>query len=164
VDIEPYGFPDGFYLKSVRAGETEVLETGLDLTHGLPGPVTLVFGTDAGQVDGIVLNAKQQPAQVGTVVLIPKDEKQRQRRQLYKTATTDQYGRYTIKNVDPGEYKIYAWEDVEYGAYMDPDFVKPVEDRGQSVSVRPSGKESAQLKLIPAEDSQAQPASTSANR
>jgi hypothetical protein len=54
---------------------------------------------------------------------------------FYKVVTSDQYGHFVIKNVDPGEYKAYAWEDVELGAYMDPDFLKPVENRGQAVSI-----------------------------
>ncbi len=159
-DIQTYGLPDGLYLKSVRAGENEAIETGIDLTQGSPGAITLVLGSDAGQVEGVVVNGKQQPAQVGTVVLIPSDEKLRKRQELYKTSSTDQYGHYTIKNVAPGEYKLYAWEDVEFGAYMDPDFVKPVEDRGASVSMRSNGKESVQLKLIPADSSSTQSAST----
>jgi hypothetical protein len=69
--------------------------------------------------------------------------------------TTDQYGRFTIKSVDPGEYKVFAWEDVETGAYMDPEFVKPVEGQGESVTIRESSRESLQLKLIPVETAQA---------
>ena len=69
----------------------------------------------------------------------------------YKTTTSDQNGRFSLKNLDPGEYKLFAWEDVEYGEYMDPDFLKPVEDRGQDVSVHEGSRESVQLNLIPAE-------------
>jgi hypothetical protein len=69
----------------------------------------------------------------------------------YKTMTTDQYGRFTVKSIDPGEYKLFAWEDVEFGAYMDPEFVKPVESLGESVTIREKSRESLQLKLIPAE-------------
>jgi hypothetical protein len=56
-----------------------------------------------------------------------------------------------LKNLDPGEYKVFAWEDVEAGAYMDPEFVKPVESQGESVTIRENSKERLQLKLIPAE-------------
>jgi hypothetical protein len=74
--------------------------------------------------------------------------------QYYKNATTDQYGRFTLKNLDPGEYKIFAWEDVEYGAYMDQEFVKPIESNGEQVSIRERSQEAVQLKLIPAEAAQ----------
>jgi hypothetical protein len=73
----------------------------------------------------------------------------------YKNVTTDQYGLFTVKNLDPGEYKVFAWEDVEAGAYMDPEFVKPMEGHGESVTIRESSRERLQLKLIPAETAQA---------
>jgi hypothetical protein len=86
-----------------------------------------------------------------TVVLIPKSEKRRSNVQFYKTATSDQKGLFTIKSVDPGDYKAYAWEDVETQAWMDPEFVKPVESKGTTITVDPSGQHQLQLKAIPAE-------------
>jgi hypothetical protein len=52
--------------------------------------------------------------------------------------------------VVPGEYRVYAWEDVEYGAWMDPDFMKPLESRGEAVSVSEGGRQAIQVNLIPA--------------
>jgi len=73
----------------------------------------------------------------------------------YKTATTDQCGKFTVKNLDPGEYKVFAWEDMEFGAYMDPELVKPVESLGEAMTIRENSKAQVQLKLIPAETAQA---------
>jgi hypothetical protein len=69
----------------------------------------------------------------------------------YKTSDTDQNGHFIIKGVAPGEYKIYAWEDIEDGAFEDPDFMKPHESDGQTVSVKEHAHETVQLKVIPAE-------------
>ena len=54
--------------------------------------------------------------------------------QYYKTAVTDETGHFAVKNVDPGAYKVFAWQQVETGAYMDPDFIQPVENLGASVT------------------------------
>jgi hypothetical protein len=62
------------------------------------------------------------------------------------------------ENIEPGEYKAYAWEDVEMGAYMDPDFLKPVENRGQSVSIHENSHEQLQLDLIPGDAGDQKPA------
>src|SRR5581483_7775878 len=150
-DVAVTGLPDGYYVKSVRLGNEEVLETGLDLTRAAGAAVTVRLSPGAGQVEGSVMNAQQQPAPGVTVVLIPNDAKRRERMQNYKNVTTDQYGRFTLKNIDPGEYKVFAWEDIEYGAYMDPDFVKPVESRGEPVTIRENSRERVQLSMIPAE-------------
>jgi hypothetical protein len=150
-NVSIYGIPDGFYVKSIRAGDDDVLANGLDLNRGAAGRIDIVLSPNAGVVEGAVQNEKQQPAAGATVVMIPQGKERLDQMSYYKTVTTDQYGRFTLKSIDPGEYKVFAWEDVESGAYMDPDFVKPVENQGSSVTIRESSRESLQLKLIPAE-------------
>ena len=56
----------------------------------------------------------------------------------------------------PGEYKVYAWEDMESTAWRDPEFMKPPEGRGTSVTVGESGKAGVQVNLIPAESEKRQ--------
>ncbi len=155
VSPEPYsllvmGLPDGYWIKSVRMGEQEVKQTGIDLTRGPGAPLTVTLAPGAGQIDGVVLNEKQQPTSGASVVLVP-EPKLRELSDLYKTVTTDQTGHFTVKNIDPGEYKLFAWEDLEYGAYLDPDFLRPVEAHGQSISIAEGGRENVQISLIPAE-------------
>ena len=150
-NITVYGLPDGFYVKSIRKGDDDVLASGLDVSKGPTGAIDIVLSPKAGQVEGSVQNDKQQPATGATVVLIPQEKERADQMAYYKTVTSDQYGRFAIKSVDPGEYKVYAWEDLEAGAYMDPDFMKPFDGRGESVTIRESSKESLQLNLISAE-------------
>jgi len=83
-----------------------------------------------------------------TVVLIPQERERKDQPQYYKTTTTDTAGSFTFKNLDPGQYKVYAWREVESGAYMDPEFVGPVESRGQALTIHEGSQENLQLKLI----------------
>jgi hypothetical protein len=53
-----------------------------------------------------------------------------------------------MKSVPPGEYKIYAWDEIEDGAYMDPDFLKPFETKGESISVKEGSQLTEQFTLI----------------
>jgi hypothetical protein len=41
----------------------------------------------------------------------------------------------TGKPLSPGAYTILAWDDIEPGAYQNPEFLKEVEDRGVKASV-----------------------------
>ncbi|MGA2738946.1 MAG: carboxypeptidase regulatory-like domain-containing protein [Bryobacteraceae bacterium] len=150
-DVRVMNIPDGYYVKSIRGGGQEVRDSGLDMTNGAPGMLTVTIAPGAGQIEGVVQNDKQSPAAGALVALIPVDARRREMRDAYYTATTDQYGKFTLKNIDPGDYKLYAWDDVEPGAYMDTDFVKPFESQGVTMSIHENGRESAQLKLIPAE-------------
>ena len=155
VALEAYslqvtGSPDGYWVKSILMGDQEVKDTGIDLAHSPAAPLTVTLAPNAAQIDGVVLNERQQPAAGAMVVLVP-EQKLREQSGAYKTASSDQNGRFTFKNLDPGDYTLFAWEDVEYGAYMDPNFLKPVEDRGQPVSLQEGGRESVQLNMIPAD-------------
>ena len=147
VDVR--GLPDGYYVRAIRSGDDDVLTNGLDLSKGAVGTIHIVLSPNAGQLEGSVQNDKQQPAAGATIALLPQEKERQELTSYYRSATTDQYGRFTVKNIDPGEYKVFAWEDVESGAYFDPDFVKPVENLGETITIRESSHEQRQLKLIP---------------
>ena len=84
-------------------------------------------------------------------MLVPQEKERLQQQQYYKTVTTDQNGSYTLKSLSPGEYKAFAWEDLEPAAYMDPDFMKPLESKGEAVTIRESDHKSLSLTMIPAD-------------
>jgi hypothetical protein len=141
--------PENFYVKSIRMGDADGLENGLDLTRGAPGALEIVISANGGKVEGRVLDANQQPANEATVVLVP-DAPKRERTQLFKARHTDAQGHFAIPGIAPGDYKLFAWEQVDEAAYEDPDFLKPFENQGETVAIRESGHETRQLKLIPA--------------
>jgi hypothetical protein len=139
--------PAGLYLKS--GGATDVLETGLTVSRGhSPPPVELVLSTGAGRIDGTVKSG-DQPSPGAWVVLVP-DGKQRSQTNYYQPALADQLGRFAMRNVVPGDYTLFAWEQIERGSYLDPDFLGQYEDRGHAVHVEESGHVSVQLDVIPA--------------
>jgi carboxypeptidase family protein len=145
------GLPDGFYVKSVRVGQNETLPGPFEVTVA-PETVSVMLSPKAGQVTGAVQNPKTQQAAPGAVVvLIPQEKDRREQITYFKQTTTDQFGNFSLKNLPPGEYKVFAWEDVEPGAYSDPEFLKPLEGNGKNVTVQESGRQSVQLKLIPAD-------------
>ena len=142
-------------MKSLRIGHDEFRESGIDATRAAAGPLTITVSARAGQIEGVVLDAKRQPTAGAFVVLIPAI-KLRDRLDAYREVASDQYGRYLLKTIEPGEYTLFAWEDLEPGEYMDAEFLKAVDRRGLAISIREGSRESAELKLIPA----AAPAST----
>jgi alpha-tubulin suppressor-like RCC1 family protein len=120
---------------------------------GLSNVVAIAAGGDhslALKADGSVVDVSGNPASGATVVLVP-DAAHRQRADLFKRTVTDTAGHFTLTGVSPGEYRLFAWEDVETGAYQDPEFLQPFESKGESITIREGGHESRQLKLIPTE-------------
>jgi protocatechuate 3,4-dioxygenase beta subunit len=146
------GLPEGFYVKSARSANLDVLAGGLEVSGGSAAPLDVVLSPNAGQVTGTVLDPNtQKAAPMMMVVLVPQEKERREREAFYQTATSDLTGQFTFKSVVPGDYRAYAFEEAEYGAWMDPDFMKPLEGRGEVVSVSEGGRQAIQVNLIAAD-------------
>lgn len=142
--------PSSFYVKSLRLGSEDVLDSPLDLTGGAGGALSIVLGTDAGEVSGAVTREDGTPILNAMVVLIPESAKRRELQQYYRGATTDPAGRYKVAGVPPGRYKLFAWERIPNGAWMDPDVLKPVESKGAAIEIQEGGRDTVDLRALPA--------------
>jgi hypothetical protein len=72
----------------------------------------------------------------------------------FKEGTTDQYGHFTIRGVAPGKYKAFAFATAPgFDDFTDPEFMRPLESKDESVSVEENGKQTLQLKLMSDSDS-----------
>jgi protocatechuate 3,4-dioxygenase beta subunit len=145
--VQTEGGPSNSYIKSVHLGRTDV-SNGLTLSGPVSESLELILGTTSGEIDGTVLDSDRHPVSGAQVVLIPNRE--RGRSDLYRKAITDQNGRFTIRTIVPGEYKVFAWEDLEPYAYNDADFLRKYEELGTPVAVSESAKSTIQTRIIPA--------------
>jgi hypothetical protein len=160
-DLNIMGLPAGFYVKSVRADQADVLISGLDVSSGAASKLDVVISPNAAAVTGVVQNPKTgNPSPGAMIVLIPQEKERREQQSYYKITTSDQNGSFTLKDLTPGDYKAYAWEDLEAGAYMDPDVMKPLEQKGEALSLHESDQKTLQLTLIPADSPAAAPRGT----
>jgi hypothetical protein len=133
-------------IRSVTADGRDIAAEGLTIEG--PGKVSLDFvaAPDGGWVEGVVLDTEDKPIAGAKVVLIP-EAKFRSRKDRYFEAETDQYGHFEIENVVPGEYKAYAWDDVEPGIWRDSNFVASIESKGEPITLKASGRESTKLHI-----------------
>ena len=143
--VEAGGLPDGYYLKSVKLAGREMPDATLDLSYG-GGPVEVVLAPAAGDLTGTVQNSRGEAATSVQVTAVPASGSLR--RDMNKLVTTDAMGNFTFHGLPPGEYKIFAWEDVETNAWMDRDYRQPFENQGASAKVDASTTPTVQLKLI----------------
>ena len=122
------------YSKGAGLGDVDVLG-GLQLEFQPQEKLEIVLGTKPGSIEGVALSQKRDALANVTVVAVP-EMGYRRRTGLYKRVSTDPNGRFQIQGLRPGEYKVFAWEEVERDAWLDPDFIRAYEDRGISVYVR----------------------------
>jgi hypothetical protein len=140
--------PPDFYLKDARFDRTDVLNAPLQFAGIASTPLDIVLSPKPARIEGVVVNDKRQPVPGIRTILIP--DQNRERIGLYKFAETDESGRFTIRGITPGEYKVFAWEALEELAYFDPDLIRRFEAYGTSVRVSESDHLSTEVKLIPA--------------
>ena len=141
----------GLYVKSIRFGDQDLSTGQIDLSRQSAGPLNIVFGTDGGQLQGSVQSSNSDPVQGALVVLFPQGDFENRRDRLKQTRT-DQNGAFQIKDVAPGEYKTFAWEEFDQNAIQNLEFRKAFDGRAASLTMGPNGKETVQLKLISSDD------------
>jgi protocatechuate 3,4-dioxygenase beta subunit len=147
--INFFPVPAGFYLRSSDASDT--FEVGITVSRGhSPLTLELVLNPGAGRVDGTV-ESDEQSVPSAVVALVP-DGKQRAQPNYYRQVFTDHLGRFVLRNIVPGNYTLFAWEQVDRDAFFDPEFLAQYEDRGKAVHVEEGDHITVKLDEIPAAD------------
>jgi hypothetical protein len=148
--VQVSGTPPGCYLKSILIGGEERVDGTVDLTVGSKIEIILAMG--AAKITGSVVDIDDKPISGATVTLVPDDQGEHGRIDLFRTATSDQDGQFDVVDVVPGNYKILAWQEVESGATQDAEFRRSFGSKAKSLTLKEDGRETARLKAIPVED------------
>jgi protocatechuate 3,4-dioxygenase beta subunit len=150
-EVAVYGLPESWFVKSARLDGTDVLTAGVTIdTKQAPGLLEIVVSPNGGFVEGIVTK-DEQPFKGGTVTLVP-DPPSRGQLRLYKSSSTDQLGHFQLQGIAPGDYKIFAWENIDTNAWTSPEFLQPYETRGESVHVAEGSHSTVNTEVIPKTD------------
>ena len=140
---------ENLVIKSMRSEGVDVFQDGLTVSADGKASLEIVLAPEGAQVDGIVSDPDGKPVAGATVVLIA-EPKLRSRSDSYHEGTTDQYGRYHFENIRPGDYKLFAWDDVEPNAWFDPEFLQTYEPKGERIVLQPQAHQVSNLHVIPA--------------
>ncbi len=140
--------PEGAYLSEVRVGGRDVRKTGLEVALGQTQvSVDLIVRGDGGVVDGQVLDKENLPAN-GVYVLLSDEEQTGGGWMGREPAQTDQFGRFSIRGVAPGYYRIFALKDVDFEEMLEPQFAKKYEKKGAAVRVDRNGRHTVEARLV----------------
>ncbi|HYR87234.1 MAG TPA: carboxypeptidase-like regulatory domain-containing protein [Terriglobia bacterium] len=139
------GTPPNVYLKEARWGSIDILSRPLEITGPVSNELQIVLGQNPGQIGGTVMDERQQTVPNAQVVLIPN---RRERNDLYRPATTDASGHFTMRTIPPGDYKIFAWENIERNSFFDPDVLRQFEQKGKPVIVGESSNATVDVTVI----------------
>jgi hypothetical protein len=142
---------DGCFLKAATANGQDILDQGLQISSGTyASPIELVYSSNSATISGTVVREDGSPASGARVVVIP-DRQQSSTRLHYRDEATDQYGRFSIRGIAPGNYHVYSWQSTDFDC-RDREILKPLEQKAQTLSIGENEKKSLQLSILPDPD------------
>jgi hypothetical protein len=135
--IAPLSAPTGYYLDSVRLGETDVAAAEVQLSSGAL-PIAIVYKTNGGVVRGAV-----EKCAGGAVLLVPVDTNMRWFGFLH-SVRCDATDHYEIRAVRPGEYYVVAFAGNTSTPYLDEGVLR----QARRVSVKAAETATEELSAI----------------
>lgn len=139
------------FVKSARYGPGDVIEGGLAVHPGMDASLELKMSCRAAQIEGAVVTGDSLPAAGVYVVAIP-DAPHRDQQWKYRSETTDQNGKFLLRGIVPGEYRIFSWDSRDDFDWYNADQLKPYESKGVPVSVQEGDRKTMQLTAIQLEN------------
>ena len=150
--VNAVNLEDDYYLKSILVAGREMPQTDV-VVGGKQSEVEVIVSPLGGHLEGIVLDFKNQPMRGSFIMLAPdvKETDPGQIRQIRSDAT----GKFILRGVPPGAYRLIAFEDVTVDDLMaQPEILKRFVDQGAGIKVEEGGKYSNVVpKFIPADAS-----------
>ena len=140
--------PPGYYIKDARIEYADALDRPMVVSEPMTGSLSVVLSSKGGQVEGVVADTRRRAVSGIQAVLVP--VRRPARFDLYRTAITDQSGRFIVRGIPPGDYKVFAWEAIESFEYFDEGLLRRSEQDGASVRIAESSRERVEVTVIPA--------------
>jgi protocatechuate 3,4-dioxygenase beta subunit len=132
------GLPPGSYVKSLRVGGVDALNSTLDWGGSDNRTLEAVISAKAAVLEGVVQDDDGKPAPDSIVTLVPVPARFGHAR-LYPSVKADRQGHFRFPSLAPGAYKVYAWEEIDDTAHWDPDYIRPFEGQGERVELDEGG-------------------------
>ena len=159
VKVEPLG--ENAYLKTLEIDGVAVANGVADLSkvaRGASAKVTL--GRDAAQISGRVLDANGERMSTNLVMIFLARDADDILQAGNGSAQATPDGKYTIKAVVPGKYRIFALNALDTSARAGADgldMFKKLFERGEEIEFKEGDRITKDVKVIPVEDPNAKP-------
>jgi hypothetical protein len=141
--------PEDCFLKDIFVSGRAAQDREVHVSETTANALEVALSDTGGRIDGTVKDDKQGPAPSVTVVLAP-EAACRSQPDFFCSATTDQYGLFTMRGIPRGDYKLFAWsEALEPWSWREPAVLAPYENQGKAVSVDENGRLTVELVTLP---------------
>jgi hypothetical protein len=149
-DLSIPDLPDDSYIQSAGSDNLDILSKPLRVGYDAPDPLRIVLGVDGGRLDGVVVDGANRAVANAQVVLVP-DANRRLSPMMFRSTTSGEDGRFTLRGIPPGDYKLFAWQRIEPNAYMNPNFLAGFEILGLPLTIQPGSAGTVTVRMIPSD-------------
>jgi hypothetical protein len=141
------GAGTGWVLGSSMIEGQDSLDFPIEVKAAVTGAV-LTFVDRQSELSGTITNDQSQPVPDYTLILYPADQRYRvpqsRRIQTIRPATD---GRFTFRNVPPGDYRLAPVLDPEPGVWFDPGFLQQLDNAAIRISIGEAEKKEQHLRV-----------------
>ncbi|HET9942773.1 MAG TPA: carboxypeptidase-like regulatory domain-containing protein [Terriglobia bacterium] len=147
VELTLPGLPDA-YLQSIKLKDADVPEGEIQVAGFPVADLVIAVNNRGGSIGGRVINEAGQPVAGATVVVMP-DGVQAYRADRHRQVTVEAAGAFEFRGLPAGEYYVYAWTDVDSGAWFNSAFLRNYEMYRRSFRVIDGRQETADIVAAP---------------
>jgi hypothetical protein len=137
--------PDGWHVSEIRMGNEDISLESFEIPA--PAPLEIVLSSGAGKIAGTAVDGEGKPFPGTSVTLIPVDGKSQPARQ-----TAGEDGSFEFAALRPGEYWVFAWEEVDDDLWQDAEFRKRYETRATRITAGAGERKNVQLRAFAIEE------------
>jgi len=153
--VAVFGPSKDCYIKDTVYGATHSGDGVIAVGKGGGEHLEITISSRGARVEGAVVDKDGLPSTGVWVVAVPEEAKRTNFR-LFKAQTTDQYGRFELRGMVPGTYKLFSWTRIETNAWEDADILRPFEEKGQPIELADGDVKTVNLKVIETKGEQAE--------
>ena len=147
LNVNP--LPPSAFVKQARFGEQDIRFARMEIKPGSEEPVNIIISTNTAQIHGEVDAGGGDSKRAG-ILLAPTGQYSTLTRFFYDVAA-DHGGKFELKDIAPGKYKIFALENLAPGEFKTPEAAGQLDPLGQEIELAEGANLEVHPKLIPGE-------------
>ena len=136
-----------FYVSGMRQGTVDIRNDGTVDVRAVTLPLEITLSSGPGTIRGVLDVAGGIVPARADVVLVPQFSR-RENPLFYDRTGIDDTGHFTFEGIAPGEYKVFAFEQLQSTAEQNASFIARYETLGQPVTVSSGSTTEVRVRLL----------------
>jgi len=144
LGTSPGSIPSDLFISGMRQGALDIRNEGFVDVRGSMLPIEITIASGAGSIQGMVEAPGGGVPVHADVVLVPQAAR-RANVMFYDRTVIDDKGQFKFHGIAPGEYRVFAFEQLADTAEQNPAFLSRYETLGHAVTV--SSKSTTEIRV-----------------